>query len=469
MSDDTSHHQRNVFFGLPILGFFRPKRRVDASQNTGPSPTFHSAIEQQQQDENSSLLYHSAVAPTVRFQEEEPPRQKKSPKELWGILREHVMDESFHLEDWRTKTERVRTRDQEKHFSEMTLPYEFGVIHCVAAWVVYLGISIVAYSYVFEQWTAIEAAYYACVSFTTIGYGDYTPTTKGGRIFCCFFALAGVCVLGIALGIVGSKIIESEVETLQKAEQKVTQDVFKIFSRDMNSKSLKRNESSGSFAYLSDHESFHDEDNDPKWKQTLTWWRSFCALLCRYTPALAPLFLGAYFIARYEGWELDETVYYMVVTTTTIGYGDYVPERESTKLFAVFYIPLAVGAMGHFLGTIANFIIDKRREHFDKKLWSHEISLEDLAAMDEGKDGYVTEVEFLAFMLVAMKKVDKELIDRIREHFRYLDLTNSGTLVRKDLELMAKKKLRTARSKLRLAQYKTKLESFCDSSHHQVV
>ena len=150
----------NVMYSLEYRFSAFSEANVELIRFTKHAPitTFHSAIEQQQQDENSSLLYHSAVEPTVRFQEEEPPRRKRSAKELWGILREHVMNESFHLEDWRTKTERVRTRDQEKHFSEMTLPYEFGVIHCVAAWVVYLGISIVAYSYVFEQWTAIEVS-----------------------------------------------------------------------------------------------------------------------------------------------------------------------------------------------------------------------------------------------------------------------------------------------------------------------
>lgn len=127
------------------------------------------------------------------------------------------------------------------------------------------------------------------------------------------------------------------------------------------------------------------------------------------------------------------------------------------KLFAVLYIPLAVGAMGHFLGTLANFIIEQRRRKFDKKLWKHEITLEDLEDMDENEDGYVSEVEFVTFMLVAMKKVDKELIDRIRDHFHHLDLSNSGTLCRADLELMAKKNLRSARTKLRLRQYKVSL------------
>lgn len=161
---------------------------------------------------------------------------------------------------------------------------------------------------------------------TPTGYGDLAPTNRGGRIFCCFFALAGVCVLGIALGIVGSKIIESEVETLDKAEQNLANKMLGIFAREpkKNPRTLKHSDSSsGSFSYLSELDnkplSFQEDDDEPKWKQVMSWWRSLCALLLRYTPALAPLFLGAYFIARYEGWAVDETVYYMVVTSTTIG------------------------------------------------------------------------------------------------------------------------------------------------------
>ena len=183
----------------------------------------------------------------------------------------------------------------------------------------------------------------------------------------------------------------------------------------------------------------------------------FFEMLGRYLPALAPLFLGSFIIGHYEGWDWEDIIYYCVVTTTTIGYGDLTPQQQSTKLFAVLFIPLAVGAMGHFLGTVANFIIEQRTRVHHKRLWRHELTLEDLRAMSSSPDGTVTELDFLVFMLQAMKKVDSDLINKIREHFHNLDLTHSGTLVRGDLELMAKRKLRTAHTKLHLAKYKSKL------------
>ena len=157
-------------------------------------------------------------------------------------------------------------------------------------------------------------------------------------------------------------------------------------------------------------------------------------------------------IGHNEGWSFIDSIYYCVVTTTTIGYGDRVPQHEAMKLFAVLFIPLSVGAMGHFLGTVANFIIEQRRKAYDKRLWKHELTLQDLYCMSE--TGVVTELDFVIFMLQAMKKVDRELIDHIRHHFRVLDVTRSNTLCRDDLELTAKKKLRSVKTKLRMSAYR---------------
>jgi len=92
--------------------------------------------------------------------------------------------------------------------------------------------------------------------------------------------------------------------------------------------------------------------------------------------------------------------------------------------------------------------------------------------MSKGHDDTVTELDFVIFMLKAMKKVDGELVEKIREHFRRLDLSGNGILDRQDLELMAKKKLRGTKSKLRLRHYKQSLEavgsaSFCSDEEHE--
>ena len=64
-------------------------------------------------------------------------------------------------------------------------------------------------------------------------------------------------------------------------------------------------------------------------------------------PALTPLFVGAFYIGHLEGWNWSDVIYYCVVTTTSIGYGDLTPLREDTRLFAVIFIPLVRGIIMH--------------------------------------------------------------------------------------------------------------------------
>ena len=47
--------------------------------------------------------------------------------------------------------------------------------------------------------------------------------------------------------------------------------------------------------------------------------------------------------------------------------------------------------------------------------------------MSQDLGDIVTELDFVIFMLIAMKKVDGELVDKIRDHFRRLDLPENLT------------------------------------------
>lgn len=60
-------------------------------------------------------------------------------------------------------------------------------------------------------------------------------------------------------------------------------------------------------------------------------------------------------------------------------------------------------------------------------------------------------------MLVAMNKVDKELIDELRAHFRRLDVDGKGELSKASLVAIARKKLKSPARKLELALYKKNL------------
>ena len=46
-----------------------------------------------------------------------------------------------------------------------------------------------------EPWSIVDALYFATVTMSTVGYGDFSPSTGGSRIFTCFY-------IAVALGAV---------------------------------------------------------------------------------------------------------------------------------------------------------------------------------------------------------------------------------------------------------------------------
>ena len=53
-----------------------------------------------------------------------------------------------------------------------------------------------------------------------------------------------------------------------------------------------------------------------------------------------------------EGWSWIDSLYFSVITLTTIGYGDFSPQTELGKLFTMFYILLGLGMILSFIQTV---------------------------------------------------------------------------------------------------------------------
>lgn len=53
-----------------------------------------------------------------------------------------------------------------------------------------------------------------------------------------------------------------------------------------------------------------------------------------------------------EDWSWVDSIYFTVVTLTTVGYGDFAPQTDAGKLFTVFYIIIGVGIILSFINTV---------------------------------------------------------------------------------------------------------------------
>lgn len=55
-----------------------------------------------------------------------------------------------------------------------------------------------------------------------------------------------------------------------------------------------------------------------------------------------------------EGWSWLDSIYFSIITLTTIGYGDFSPQTNEGKLFTIFYIIIGIGIILSFVNTIYN-------------------------------------------------------------------------------------------------------------------
>jgi len=53
-----------------------------------------------------------------------------------------------------------------------------------------------------------------------------------------------------------------------------------------------------------------------------------------------------------EGWSRIDSLYFSIITLTTIGYGDFSPQTDAGKLFTIGYILLGIGVILGFINTV---------------------------------------------------------------------------------------------------------------------
>lgn len=60
------------------------------------------------------------------------------------------------------------------------------------------GLGTVVY-HILEDWSWVDSFYFSVVALTTVGFGDFSPTTDASKLFTVFYIFAGVSLIGLLL------------------------------------------------------------------------------------------------------------------------------------------------------------------------------------------------------------------------------------------------------------------------------
>ncbi len=76
---------------------------------------------------------------------------------------------------------------------------------------------------------------------------------------------------------------------------------------------------------------------------------------------------GTLFYWRVEGWSVVDSVYFSVITLTTVGYGDFSPQTTVGKVFTIVYVLIGLGILVSFLSAVAGHAVEARLDRQQRR------------------------------------------------------------------------------------------------------
>ncbi|XP_003373267.1 putative fibronectin type III domain protein [Trichinella spiralis] len=185
-----------------------------------------------------------------------------------------------------------------------------------------------------QEWNFAAALFFVLTTLTTIGYGDVTPLTKEGRIFCICY-----CIVGIPLFLV----------TTANTAKFLSSGVYYLYVRYILIKE-KLLKTSGCW-WSKRVEYLHNDDRGNE-KILLSDLKKIQYVRLSAPAILLIVFgyciLGAALMQQIEPWAFIDSLYFTTISILTVGFGDIVPNA-----FHSLYIPVVYILFGLVITTMA--------------------------------------------------------------------------------------------------------------------
>jgi len=269
-----------------------------------------------------------------------------------------------------------------------------------------------------EDMNLIDSIYTIIIIVTTVGYGlDSILETERTQIFLIFFVILGVALIAESLSYGITIFLTRMLKEEQQVFYRENADVY-IQSEEMGTSQLKQ--------YLEDilaHPYTH----------YLVW--------------IVWLFGGAHIIGDVEGWTFVQSTYFAVVSGSTVGFGDFTPEKENARVLVIFYLPILILltalVFSNLFSAALDAFVDQSmlemqqfqdgvRELLDDKNFASNIQ-----RMDVDQDGKLSQTEFMLQSILNEYGVPPAKLLFLKEQFNRLDVDRSGFVTVEDFTSVA--------------------------------
>lgn len=131
--------------------------------------------------------------------------------------------------------------------------------------------------------------------------------------------------------------------------------------------------------------------------------------------------IGAITLMSFENLSFSKSIYLIIASATTLGYGDLYPKKEITRLIMAAWLVFATISVANFIAEVTRFSMKAKQRDVVRRCLTVPIDGKSLRRLDRNSTGKVSWGEFLSTMLVSTGQINQRDIDVYRKRFQELD------------------------------------------------
>ena len=289
-----------------------------------------------------------------------------------------------------------------------------------------------------EAYTVIDAFYFSMVTMSTVGYGDFSPSSTGFRVFTVFYILIGCTVVFVYLSELCATLLERYRQLILALVDRFDTTTKLI---DTTGDGKGDTEIAGRAKGLSGRGVDLSGDGKVDFIEPPA---AFVFWAQELLPAVVlwlvlQLVSASIFVVCQSDLDFGTALYHCFITATTVGYGDVALHTQAARLWASLHILVSVSWLAALIGQL-DTCTKLRKGQLDRAvLLTRPLRREQVVALDHDGSG-VDKLEFVIGMLQLLgvelcgEALDWGDVVPFVKKFEELDTTRTGTISKEDLE-----------------------------------